>query len=257
MEEVYEGFLPVRVSTFDTLIDRRGIERGNTVLISGGCGVGKTVFGLQSAYSSALNNEKSVYISLTESPEKIKKHAKINFKWDIDAMEQNGLMKVMKVDPYELTNDINAIMQTSEDRKMINPFPIEGTPLSLLDSKKLKLPFKPDRIILDSLSALSSTFTDKNNYRLCVQALIDGLNRHNSLNFVMSEMEQEPSRYVKTGVEEFLVDGVVVMYTIRKGQLRRNAIEILKLRCSDHVKEMVPYIITNEGIKLHVGEKIL
>jgi hypothetical protein len=37
----------------------------------------------------------------------------------------------------------------------------------------------------------------------------------------------------------------------------RNAIEIVKLRCSGHVREMVPYMITNEGIKLHLGEKIM
>jgi len=256
MDVKNDNFLPVRVSMFDNLIERRGIERGSSVLISGGCGVGKTIFGLQSAYTGALNNEKSVYISLAEDSEKIRKHAKSSFGWDIAAMEEKGLMRLIKMDPYELANDINDIMRTSEDRRIVDMDLAEG-PVSLIDSKKLKIPFKPDRIILDSLTALSSTFTDKNNYRFCVQALIDSLNKHNSLNFLMSEVEQEPNTYVKSGAEEFLVDGVIAMYTLRRGQLRRNAIEIIKLRCSDHVREMVPYMITNEGIKLHIGEKII
>lgn len=256
MNTVNNDFMPVRVSSFDSLIDRGGIERGSTILISGGCGVGKTVFGLQSAYNSALNNEKSIYITLSEDPEKIKKHAKLNFGWDIDLMEQNNLMRIIKVDSYELANDINAIISDSEERKIMVPGAGEG-PVTLLDSKKLKIPFKPDRIMLDSLSALSSTFTNRDNYRLCIQALIDALNKHNSLNFIMSEVEQEPNNYLKTGIEEFLVDGVIVMYALRKGQLRRNAIEIIKLRCSNHVKEIVPYMITPEGIKLHIGEKII
>ena len=256
MDVAAGSFLPVRVSTFDTLIEKGGVERGNTVLLSGGCGVGKTVFGLQSAYNSALNGEKSVYLTLTEEPDKIRRHAKLNFGWDIASMEEKNLMRIIKADPYELANDINAIVSTSEERRIMNIDQSDG-PLSLLDSKRFKIPYKPDRIILDSLSALSSTFADRQNYRMCIQALIDALNKHDSVNFLLSETEQEPNNYVTTGVEEFLVDGVFAMYTIRRGQMRRNAVEIIKLRCSNHVREIVPYMITAEGIKIHVGEKIL
>ena len=256
LEEQDKVFMPVRVSTIDTLNERGGIERGSTILLSGGCGVGKTIFALQSVYNGALNNEKSVYITLAEDPEKIKKHAKMNFGWDVDAMEKSNMLKIIKMDPFEVANDISSIMVTSEDRSLSRTFNSNGD-VSLLDSKRLKLPFQPDRIIVDSLSALSSTFSSQENYRMYFQVLIDALNKHNSVNFLISELEQEPNNYIETGVEEFLVDGVVVMYGIRKGQLRRHAIEILKLRCSDHVKEMVPYMITGEGIKLHIGEKIL
>jgi KaiC/GvpD/RAD55 family RecA-like ATPase len=241
---------------FDSLIDQRGIERGSTIILSGGCGVGKTIFALQSIYNGALNGEKSVYLTLTEDPEKIKKHAKVSFGWDIDSMEKQDLVRIMKIDPYEVASDINAIMSTSEDRWVINLDSSSET-ISLFDSKKLKLPFKPDRIVIDSLSALSSSFSDKNNYRLYIQVLMDALNKHNSVNYLINEMIQDPTTCFNTGIEEFLADGVFILYSIRKGQLMRNAIEIVKLRCSGHVREMVPYMITNEGIKLHLGEKIM
>jgi KaiC/GvpD/RAD55 family RecA-like ATPase len=73
---------------------------------------------------------------------------------------------------------------------------------------------------------------------------------------MVSETEQEPLSYSKIGIEEFLADGVIVLYNLRKGQLRRRAIEIIKLRSSDHLKEMVPYIIGKDGIKIMQGENV-
>ena len=112
--------------------------------------------------------------------------------------------------------------------------------------------FHPQRVIIDSLSALSAAFEDnKENYRIYLMKLFEDLERHNSINLVISETEQEPMLYSRTGVEEFLVDGVIVLYNIRQGQLRERAIEILKLRCSNHSKSLVPYKMTpKKGIEI-------
>ncbi|MDO8624472.1 MAG: ATPase domain-containing protein, partial [Candidatus Diapherotrites archaeon] len=56
--------LPTRVSEFDKLIERGGLERGSTILISGGAGSGKTTFILESMYNACKAGEKAVYITL-------------------------------------------------------------------------------------------------------------------------------------------------------------------------------------------------
>jgi KaiC/GvpD/RAD55 family RecA-like ATPase len=89
-----------------------------------------------------------------------------------------------------------------------------------------------------------------------MQMLINALNEHNSVNLVTMESPQEPDHFSSMANEEFLVDGVVVLYNIRRGQLRRRAIEILKLRSSGHVTELVPYRIGPDGITIMIGEKI-
>ena len=253
------GFIPTRVSTFDDLIIKHGIERGNTILISGGCGVGKTIFTMQSLYMGALEGERGVYISLGEDEGKLRRHMKSNFGWDLDSLEEKNMLSIQRVDPFALAEDVTAMLEGQEKKPYlkIGLFEGEGGKISLVDSRKVKIPFKPDRIVLDSISALESAFTNKEYYRMCIQALVDALNQHNSVSFIVSETEQEPSIYSKTGTEEFIVDGVVVLYNIRKGQLRRKALEILKLRCSNHIKEMISFMITDDGIKIMAGEPVV
>jgi ABC-type siderophore export system fused ATPase/permease subunit len=66
-ENVFQ-ILPVNVDKFDNLLADGGIERGLTILISGGAGTGKTTFCMQSLYYSALAGQKGVYISFEEDP---------------------------------------------------------------------------------------------------------------------------------------------------------------------------------------------
>ena len=54
-----------------------------------------------------------------------------------------------------------------------------------------------------------------------------------------------------TGVEEFLADGVIAIYNIRKQNIRENAIEILKMRGEKHQKRIVSMEITESGIKVN------
>lgn len=252
-------FLPTRVSTFDNLITRKGIERGNSILVSGGCGVGKTIFTMQSIYNAAQAGEKGIYITLGEDDRKIIRHMENNFGWDVSKYVDEGVLSVQKVDPFALAEDVSALLENHHTPAPINVTLFEDKvgKLSLLDSKKLKIPFKPDWIVLDSVSSLQAAFMNKDYYRIYLQALIDALNEHESVNYFISETEQDPTKYSKTGVEEFLVDGVIVLYNVRKGQLRRQALEILKLRCSDHVKEMISYMIGEDGIKLLAGDRVL
>jgi circadian clock protein KaiC len=253
------GFLKTRVSTFDDLIVKKGIERGNTILVSGGCGTGKTVLSMQSLYNGAVAGERGIYISLVEDSDKLKRHMKSNFGWDVDAFEASGMISIQKVDAFALAEDVTSMFENQQELRAADVCLFkehqEGD-ISLVDSRKIKIPFKPDRIVIDSISSLGAAFRNKDCYRMYLQAMIEALNQHDSVNFLLSETEQEPDRYSRTGVEEFLVDGVFVLYNLRKGQVRRRAIEILKLRCSDHVKEMVPYMITSDGINLLSGDKV-
>ncbi len=247
-----DGFLPLRVSTVDNLISSGGVERGNTLLLSGGCGSGKTIFLMQSLYNAALNGEKVAYFSLEEDTQKIKRHMLKNFGWDIEALEKKGVFYTHHVSAMRMARDIELTLDefNQSEKNYIENILDKHPEISLIDAKGVSLPFHPDRIAVDSLSALSNSFMNKEKYRLCIQVLVESLNAHQSLNILVSETEQDPKSYGRVGVEEFLVDGVIVLYNLRKGQLRRRAIEILKLRCSEHVQEVVPYRITQAGIEL-------
>ncbi len=236
--------LPVRVSHFDDLLEDKGIERGQTVLISGGAGTGKTTFCMQSLYFGALKGEKGVYISFEEDPVNIRYHMKKNFGWDLEELEKKGLMAIVKFDPTKIARQVEEVL-------------VKEAGMLRIKVKEMVLPLKPDRIAIDSLSALSIEFESEKSYRKYVKELFHILQDYASVNYVISETEQNPRVYSRTGVEEFLGDGVVVFYNLKVAGIRKNALEILKLRFGKHVKEMVPFAITENGFEIFFREKTL
>lgn len=234
--------MPVRVDKFDSLLDDQGIERGLTILISGGAGTGKTTFAMQSIYYGALVGQKGVYISFEEEPENIKYHMKKNFGWDFYELERKGLVAIIKFDPSKIARQVEEVL-------------VKEAGMLRIKVREMELPIVPDIIAVDSISALSIEFENDKSYRKYVKELFHMLQSYNSLNFIISETEQNPRVYSRTGVEEFLVDGVVVLYNLKIAGSRKNALEILKLRSGKHVKEMIPYTISSKGFEIFFKQR--
>jgi KaiC/GvpD/RAD55 family RecA-like ATPase len=229
-------FLPVRVDTFDEYLDAGGIERGSTVLISGGCGTGKSTFCLQSIYHGLLKGEKAVYILFEESVEKLKRHMRNNYGWDLQRFEEEERFAMLKINPFKIARSVEASLL--KQRRAL-----------LVQVEQLELPFVPDKIAVDSLSSLSVAFMgNSENYRYYIKHMFDSLNQYDSVNYIISETEQDPGIYSRTGIEEFLGDGVIVLYNVKVGNARRRAMEILKMRCCNHSKKLIPYSLTDKGI---------
>jgi KaiC/GvpD/RAD55 family RecA-like ATPase len=245
-----EGILPTRVSVFDKMIDIGGIERGSTLLLSGGCGTGKTIFAMQSAVNAALAGEKVVYFTFDDEPERVKRHVFRNFGWDLAKLEENGNFWMKKVNPYDVARSIETIVKEKDIADVL-----EGIKNVHAESE-VTMPFHPDRVIIDSISALSVAFGESMKYRAYLNILFDSLRSYNSVNLVVTESEQEPNLYSRSGIEEFLVEGVVVFYYLRRESVRTRAMEVLKLRYSDHMKKLVPFKIDDKGIAIYLDEQV-
>lgn len=74
--------------------------------------------------------------------------------------------------------------------------------------------------------------------------------------FLITETEQIPKIFSTTGVEEFLADGVIVLYAIKRGNVRENAIEVLKLRGAKHQKKIVAMQITDKGVIVYPEQEV-
>ena len=70
-------------------------------------------------------------------------------------------------------------------------------------------------------------------------------------NELVLDADQPQGDQRETGIEEFLADGIIVLYNIQKRDARENAIEVVKMRYGKHQKKMVLMTITDNGIKVH------
>jgi len=222
---------------FDSLMEN-GIPRGTSLLVSGGPGSGKTIFCLQTIAHAANNGEKCLYLSFEESEDRLKKHME-DFGWDWKKLEKKGLLRIIRKEPFGLTTNLEAMLAKAKGELLINLNEI----LEIIPKD-----FKPHRIVFDSLTAIAATFDQRGkSYRIFIEQLFKYLESLGITSFMISEAEQIPLRYSEGGVEEFLADGVIVLYAIKKGDIRENAVEIIKLRGAKHQKKTVAFGIDGGG----------
>ena len=87
-----------------------GFIKGDTILVTGPPGTGKTTFGLQFLISGIRQGENGVYVTVEETPEKIAADA-LNFGWDLRRMEAEGRLKVLQLQSDMLQAGGSPILQ--------------------------------------------------------------------------------------------------------------------------------------------------
>ena len=240
-----KALLPMRVSHFDQLLEKGGVERGSTLLVAGGCGAGKSTFCMDSVYHSILEGERAVYITFEEQASKLRKHMLENFNWDMGKFEKENKFALIRSDPFKIARSVEAFLAEKKGDLLV-------------EVQEIQLPFTPDRIIIDSLSALSVAFMGNvENYRYYIRYMFEMLERYDSINYIISETTSDPGVYSRSGIEEFLSDGVVVLYNKMSGNRRERVLEILKMRCCDHVKQLVPFrIVSGKGVVIDLDKEV-
>ncbi len=244
-QEKETAFIKTGIVGFDQLIEN-GIPKGSAILIAGGAGSGKTIMCLQILANSAKNGKKCLYMSFEESEVRLRKHMN-DFGWNAEELEKKGNLLIRRMNSYEIARSVEAMLAKERGELLI-----EIEPVLLPEG------FMPDIIVLDSLSSIASYFLGKSwQYRSYVEQLFRYFERIGTTSFLIAETKQIPETFSPTGVEEFLADGVVVLYNIRKGDVRENAIEILKLRGTKHIKKVVAMqIVDKEGIVIYPEQEV-
>lgn len=238
-------WLKTGVTGFDDLFNK-GIPKGANILVAGGPGTGKTIFCLQTLYNAVRNGHTCLYITLEELPGRLWNHMQ-EFGWDIDSAQKGGL-KVIQRDPFKIARTVEALLESAKGR----------LPIGLMEVTEI-IPKgeKPYMIVLDSISALESAFTGRpESYRIYIEQLFRLFEKIGTTTFLITETEEAPRSFSRTGVEEFLADGVFVLYYFKVGDLRVRAVEVLKMRGVKHMNKIVPFQITSRGMEVFPGERL-
>ena len=243
-----EKILKTNINGFDELFKEKGLPQGNSILVAGGPGVGKSTLCRQICYNIVVNGKNCMYVSFEESKERIIKSME-NFGWDIQKYVDDGQLIIQKINPLDILRmkfgSIGGSGSATELSYKIKPLVIPKD-------------FQPEVIAVDSLSAIiAASVTKDRNYRVYLQQLFSFFEETGATSFLITETDPMPTRYSETGIEEFLADGIIVVYNIQKKDIRQNAIEILKMRYGKHQKKIVLMKITNKGITVHPDKRVL
>ncbi len=236
-------YIKTGIKGFDGLFEK-GIPKGNSVLVAGGAGSGKTIMCLQILSEAAKMGEKCLYMSFEESEERLRKHMR-EFGWGPDELEKKGKLLIKRFSIFDIARSIDALLAKKKGELLI-------------DIKPLILPegFRPDKVVVDSLSSIASAFDGMENYRSYIEQLFRFFEEMGTTSFMITETKQIPTVFSPSGMEEFLADGVIVLYNIRKGDIRESAIEVLKMRGAKHKKKIVAMQITGRGIEVYPEQEV-
>lgn len=226
------------VEGLDTILNG-GIPRGNSVLVTGSCGTGKTTMSLEFLVHGALEGENCLFISVTEASEKMLSNIV-----PYDFFEQDLIKsgKLSFVDMPDIYKNLDIIQKSEFSFDEINE--IVDRIENLVVENNIK------RLVIDSVTSVCFQLKTEEKIRDFILQISKTLSSHGCTSLLVSEISPEEPRYSLYGVEEAIADGIIMMGNMeRKGDLLRT-LQVVKMRGTDHSRAKYVLDLTSVGVLL-------
>src|SRR5688572_8007987 len=203
-----------------------GFYKYSTILVSGATGSGKTLMAANFINGVEETKERCLLIAFEESREQLIRNAK-GWGQDFEKLEADGYLKIVCLFPEiaSLEDHFIAIQDLVEE-------------------------FKPNRIAIDSLSALSQSPSDKG-FREFVIALSSYL-KHQEITclFTATTPLLTGGTSIAEGNIATITDTIILLrYVEMTGEIQRS-LTILKMRGSKHDSSIRKFTIGSNGIRI-------
>jgi circadian clock protein KaiC len=213
-----------------------GIPIGNTVLVTGACGTGKTTLSIEFLVSGAAAGETSVFLAVTEPAsrvlENIKTYEFFNPKLVDDKklqfVDMDALYESLGLDKVEFTyEDISALLK------------------GIMDIVKTT---GARRLVIDSITGICFQLKTREKVRDFVFKLARQLSEAKCTSLLISEIPPSEQHYSTFGVEDAVADGIIVMGNVdQRGYLLRT-LHVVKMRGTTHSRAKYVIDLTPYGI---------
>lgn len=211
-----------------------GFRKASVNLIAGGAGSGKSIFCMQFLVKGIEKyNENGIYISFEENQEKIIKDFE-RFGWDLKKKIDEGKLLIL----YYAPEQVEKVLEAGG-----------GTVRDAIES------INATRVVIDSLTAFTLLHENELKKRKGCLHLFDAIHKWGVTSLMTSEQEPDPDKH-ESIVLEFESDGVVLLYNVRKGDIRKRSLEIFKMRGTHHAAKIFPMKISEDGVVIFPEETV-
>lgn len=223
------GRLATGIPGFDTIAGG-GIVQGRSALLVGTSGSGKTIFGLQFLMEGVKQfGEPGVLVTFEELPEDIARNAG-GFGWDVSGAVAAGDLTIVDASPDTAGSD--------------EEFDFDAL-VSQMRAAVENVGAK--RVVLDSVGALFPQFKDPFAVRRGLRHIIETLRPLGVTTLISAERATEYGSVARFEVEDFVVDGIIILRHPLERRTRSRTIEVLKLRGRSHLTGEYPFSIRTEA----------
>jgi circadian clock protein KaiC len=226
MSGAAEPRMPTGIAGLDHLLEG-GIVRGNSFLIEGPPGSGKTTFAIRSVYEGVVQHrEPALIITFEEFPKQIYQEA-LGYGVDLAALEKQGMLRVVWTPPQRILEGF-----TGKN--------------DLIDKIIGELSIK--RLVIDSITHFKRISAAEVQLRELLAGILNYLKLKRINSFLIKELERIDDQTI--AFEEYLVDASMRVYnaTSRTGGQNVRYVEIRKTRGQAHVSGRHPFRLTQNGI---------
>ncbi len=221
-----------------------GIPRRNVVLLSGGPGTGKSIFGQQFLWNGLQVGEPAVFVALEEHPVQVRINM-AQFGWDVRRYEQEGLFAM--VDAFT-----GGIGEAAKRERYVVRDPTDVGLLTDVLRDAIR-DVGAQRGVIDSVSTLYLTKPAvARNVVMQLKRVLSGLG---VTSILVSQVSVTERGFGGPGVEH-AADGIIRLDLDEiDGELKRSLI-VWKMRGTSHSMRRHPFEITDRGIIVY-ADKVL
>ncbi len=211
----------------DELIEG-GIPKDFIVLVAGSSGTGKTTLSMQFLVHGVENDEKCVYIGLGES-ETVISRCMARYGFDLEKLAEDDKLTFASIPTMEF-KFIKEIVESLDD--------------------------SVTRLVIDPLSALVFKYEEGTDLRESIRELTELMREKQVTCLLSTEVLENSGGISRFGIEDFLADGIIVLYYLKEGARRYRGLEIRKMRGTNHSDLIHLYKLGDKGFRVYPNQKV-
>lgn len=220
--------VPSGIPGFDQLCEG-GFAKNSINLLGGDAGSGKSLFAMQFIMSGINDcDEPGVYISFEESRDIVFERMK-QYGWDLATLEDEKKFVFLQYTPEQ----VEQVLESGG-----------GIVADVVESIGAK------RVVFDSLTAFTFLFETEFKQRSSLLSLFSLIRKWGCTALLIAEEEPDIKAH-KANIMEFESDADILIYNILMENKREHVIEIYKMRGTNHMHNIYPMTICDEGVKIN------